>query len=513
MAELGLAVFATIPICYKQGKTLVRLCQQLQGAQSKVAEIALDIERHWIQTRIQIEFLENVKDSLDEDLRDIQNRTLFVLIEKLSAANTKLDKVFTRTADDGAKRQTLKVSKWRYILYREGLEEVLEDLKSWQDKLFNPSWFLTMRIQSPQIDIELSNSLKLSEADRRQQNLPNAQSLRRRALRHNNSDQKVFLDSRGLDSAQILDVPFSSAKFAKRPESSQLFVVDTISVNNWVDTRKLVNDIREFASGLSDADPAMFGMLNCFGVIPKPNHTQPTSFSFVFTAPKDSSEGTSLRSRLISNRLDHSLSDRFRIAQELVRSVFYVHVHGFVHKNIRPETILLLSNGQADFGSVFLVGFDSFRRADGDTVRLGDSFLEKNLYRHPQRLGSVPEDRYIMQHDIYSLGVCLLELGLWDTFVTYNDESNIPHLSSILKVDTDHVEAARLKDHLVSLADEVLPRHMGTKYARIVKTCLTCLDEENADFGDEREHQDKSGILVAVRYIEKILFQLNEINL
>ena len=45
---------------------------------------------------------------------------------------------------------------------------------------------------------------------------------------------------------------------------------------------------------------------------------------------------------------------------------------------------------------------------------------------------------------------------------------------------------------------------MGTKYARIVETCLTCLDEENADFGDEREFQDADGVLVGVRYIEKV---------
>ena len=27
-----------------------------------------------------------------------------------------------------------------------------------------------------------------------------------------------------------------------------------------------------------------------------------------------------------------------------------------------------------------------------------------------------------MQHDIYSLGVCLLEIGLWESFVEYSQE-------------------------------------------------------------------------------------------
>ncbi|OQE31595.1 hypothetical protein PENSTE_c001G05554 [Penicillium steckii] len=219
----------------------------------------------------------------------------------------------------------------------------------------------------------------------------------------------------------------------------------------------------------------------------------------MFTAPENISEDTSLRGRLISNQRNHSLSDQFRIAQELARSVFYIHAHGFVHKTIRPETILLLSNRSAEFGSAFLVGFDSFGKADGNTVQSGDSLWEANLYRHPKRLGLAPQDRYIMQHDIYSLGVCLLEIGLWNTFVTYEGDSNIAVPSSTLNVETDRVEPVSLKDHLVSPANEVLPRHMGNKYARIVKTCLTCLDKDNTDFGDESEYQDNSEILVAVR--------------
>ena len=62
----------------------------------------------------------------------------------------------------------------------------------------------------------------------------------------------------------------------------------------------------------------------------------------------------------------------------------------------------------------------------------------------------------------------------------------------------------KIKDHLVSLARTLLPRQMGSKYARIVETCLTCLDEDNANFGDESEFQDEDDILIAVRYIEKV---------
>lgn len=62
-----------------------------------------------------------------------------------------------------------------------------------------------------------------------------------------------------------------------------------------------------------------------------------------------------------------------------------------------------------------------------------------------------------------------------------------------------------LKEHLVALCrSNALRARIGTKYAQVVETCLTCLDEENPDFGDEREFQDEDRVKVGMRYIEKI---------
>lgn len=60
-----------------------------------------------------------------------------------------------------------------------------------------------------------------------------------------------------------------------------------------------------------------------------------------------------------------------------------------------------------------------------------------------------------------------------------------------------------LKDRIVNLAQQDLSKVMGTKYANVVITCLTCLDEDNPDFGDDHEFRDEGGILVDVRYIDK----------
>ncbi|CAG8970828.1 hypothetical protein HYALB_00001616 [Hymenoscyphus albidus] len=63
--------------------------------------------------------------------------------------------------------------------------------------------------------------------------------------------------------------------------------------------------------------------------------------------------------------------------------------------------------------------------------QLGDETIERNLYRHPSRQGAIPADEFIMQHDIYNLGVCLLEIGLWESFVTYDSNDSNATLSSM----------------------------------------------------------------------------------
>ena len=150
-----------------------------------------------------------------------------------------------------------------------------------------------------------------------------------------------------------------------------------------------------------------------------------------------------------------------------------------------------LANGNG--GSAFLSAFEGFRRDEGWTQRRSDDAPDKNIYRHASRQGSNPPDDYEMQHDVYSLGVCLLEIGLWGSFVEYSfadrtrSSLRMPPEVTTSRVSTFLIEKG--KDHLVSLARAHLPGSMGDKYTEIVETCLTCLGPANVDFGDESEFE------------------------
>jgi hypothetical protein len=109
----------------------------------------------------------------------------------------------------------------------------------------------------------------------------------------------------------------------------------------------------------------------------------------------------------------------------------FVHSTGFVHKSIRPDTIIVFAeqsgNGNPTVGQSFLTGFERFRRDGGLSDLVEDLDWAKNLYRHPQRQGTLwPEDLFKMQHDVYSLGMCLLEIGLWSSFVRADGDDTVP---------------------------------------------------------------------------------------
>ncbi|KAK6222689.1 hypothetical protein LQW54_000870 [Pestalotiopsis sp. IQ-011] len=62
----------------------------------------------------------------------------------------------------------------------------------------------------------------------------------------------------------------------------------------------------------------------------------------------------------------------------------------------------------------FLLGFDFARPHSDPSIGRAEDNSELNIYRHPSRQGNMPRSHRKI-HDLYSLGVVLLEIGLWQT--------------------------------------------------------------------------------------------------
>lgn len=500
----------------------------------------------WSRSRLQLDFLLNVSEAIEDEHRRVLDNHLALLAEKLSSVVTKVHYVLKPKSEarPGFLAFAKKVNKAKYVVQKSTLDAMIDDLEKWQ-RLFDLPFFLLMRNKSPQIDKQLGKRKAAEKPTNSSTTEPRiskspiviAGGLRSVLSQDSTERQHVFLDSVPVETK---DIPFSTAKLGRyQVGDAKWYIIDSILCQPGLEVGTQYRDVRQLATKLSKADASTFGLLNCRGFerIMHPVIDQHVSaFNLVFRMP-DEVEPQNLQSlrRLLTSSDEHiSLSRKFAIARELAKSVGYVHTFNFVHKNIRPESILCFEDTESSRNSTFLVGFDAFRSADGGTVLIGDVAWERNIYRHPSRQGTRPTEEYKMQHDMYSLGVCLLEIGLWESFVDYAQEVVTPRptlgqsymlfKSWLEKRDiflgnnsrgraySHDLIASELKNYLVEMAREKLSRRMGEKYTHVVVSCLTCLDDDSEDFSSLGQMTDSNGILVAIRFTEQIIPLLEEIT-
>jgi len=187
----------------------------------------------------------------------------------------------------------------------------------------------------------------------------------------------------------------------------------------------------------------------------------------------------------------------------------------FVHKSIQspnilitysaplppgPTTASLISSSDQSselqstegpqIGTPYLVGFSYARRGTARSTGSSRADWRNEIYRHPERqaaeLGIDPEVYYKPYHDVYSLGVVLLELELWE------------RLDATYEAQLKRATANQRRDRLVDRASRHLPSKIGSTFSRIVRGCL----EADADT-DGREDQ---------MTVQKVLEELEEIR-
>ncbi|KAF9873155.1 het-s domain protein [Colletotrichum karsti] len=529
--ELVLAAVAAADLCLKYGKKLMSAYRDFKGASEAVQERLLIVEAMWSKTASQIEFARVVFKVLEEEHCGVYLRILETLHCKFSLAISKIESVTKTSAGSGVK-------KLKYVLSRDDIDDAVAQLQTWHT-IFDPTWFLMLRIDNKLIDTELLKSPGIADApitpSRRpsyvssmHSTLVTARSIRDSLKGEGTAEPHVSLAEDGLDWSTTQAIEYSTTSLVRKTGSTKVFAIDTIDCTPKYDLQPLRTAVDSMAKKLKKNDINYFGLLTCKGVVKRKDSKTKRLISmnliFQLPIPETGNVPVSLRSHLLKERT-FSLSRVLDIANQLARAVIFIHTFDFVHKNIRPETILVFPDHstKSELGSAFLVGFDSFRHVNLQTLKIGDKAWERNLYRHPSRQGIQAQEAYIMQHDVYSLGVCLLELGLWESFVDYqtqtdgSDQEKLPGAGLGIGLEGFAFESndsgtSKIKDRLVELAKTRLPIRMGDRYAAVVVTCLTCLDPDNKEFGGE-EMQDEDGILVGVRFIERVLLKLGDIVL
>jgi formylglycine-generating enzyme required for sulfatase activity/dienelactone hydrolase len=116
-------------------------------------------------------------------------------------------------------------------------------------------------------------------------------------------------------------------------------------------------------------------------------------------------EGESLRDRL-RREPQLPLDDALRVAREAAEALGYAHEHGVIHRDVKPENIMLTRDGNtlvADFGIARAVGGDGTEQLTATGMSIGTP-----AYMSPeQAAGATHLDG---RTDIYSLGCVLYEM-------------------------------------------------------------------------------------------------------
>ena len=234
-----------------------------------------------------------------------------------------------------------------------------------------------------------------------------------------------------------------------------------------------------------------------------------------------------------------SFDTRVSIARKLASAVLGAHAAGLVHKSIRPSNVLLLWNGSLTTNharsTLFLTDW-SLARSNVDSLnyKTGSRDWPITMYQHPQRHGEFVEYAYTIVHDIYSVGVCLLEIFLGQALVQYDVPFENPVLNPLFRsraalqaskrgvpdaenADTAAMmeDAATVKQILLNIAREELPRLVPDRFVSLVEDCLEGFhggfdqevtgDRSRSEGNVSPEQKIEDGL----KYIQKVVMALD----
>jgi hypothetical protein len=181
--------------------------------------------------------------------------------------------------------------------------------------------------------------------------------------------------------------------------------------------------------------PATFRTLDCLGYF---SDRQDKEYAFVYTWPWEIGEWAErLKPKTLhellgekNNSVGPSLTIRFELAKRLAACVQTFHIFRWLHKSINSHNLLQFPNIEDEDPCrmtlpecTFLTGFEYSRQDGRNYVTEPVTTIGSNdIYRHPEvtsferRLSPTPQASIFQKsHDLYALGLVLVEIGLWDT--------------------------------------------------------------------------------------------------
>ncbi|RSL60765.1 hypothetical protein CEP54_006574 [Fusarium duplospermum] len=201
--------------------------------------------------------------------------------------------------------------------------------------------------------------------------------------------------------------------------------------------------------------PRGFRTLECLGFLPPEDGMRgyPLVYSFPRLDNYVRARPITLRQLLNGKLGDYSLTlgDKFRIAKAVSSSLYHVHFHDWLHKNIRSDNVIFFANREEDGGKKstlvsgpWLIGFNNGRQDQAQLLSDIPSTHEDEetpLYQHP------------------SLGIVLLEVAYWKPVQE-------------MRKNEKSVAIDQFRERLLSKYVPKVAEIMGDNYMKATEACL-----------------------------------------
>lgn len=314
-----------------------------------------------------------------------------------------------------------------------------------------------------------------------------------------------------------------SQQIGRTPAQQGSFLLEWRKYNsgNKADTEDNITALSEI---LATGD-ASNGLLDFVGYI---EDSENSRFGLVFALPKAYRSLGTLRD-VIRTRGEPlpPLNKRVNICKSLAAAVLHVHSlgpEGLVHKNINCSHIMMMRGGTGTTVSdaPYLLNWQMVRRADTATNWYRVTQWWNAIYQHPTRQRPRADTAYSMDHDIFSLGVCMLEVLLWRLLVDACDDGS-PQLSGLLfdagiEKPSDSSTSAlawkgpdpdKVLEVLIECVEREIPLVAGDQLSELIIKCLTGFDDD----GNTSTLLGSGGAPKGLLFITDVKDVLDKINL
>ena len=307
--------------------------------------------------------------------------------------------------------------------------------------------------------------------------------------------QDLQLDTGSIKGSRFDLGPYKIATFEP---TGELILIEYLLYRDWGShMEELLERVNAIAALRSRhvSEPS-FPILRCIGYF---NDLPESEFGIVYSLPPEARNTVPISFSTVLQRTEEqhvqpSLTQRYKLASNLVAHLLSFHRGGWVHKSISALSIICFPNAfpsvAASLAAPYFIGFDRSRVNDQNAY--SEISRSEMQYQHPVYLKNfqayADDDRmavvrFRQEFDYYSAGMVLLEIAFWKP---------LGFILKKLSLRPPEEIHAKVLEKVVPLVHTC----MGDMYGAAVRYCLTAYETDKPNsLEDVRNNFNKNVVL------------------